>query len=176
MRNFQLAPEHQRGVALIEALVSILIFAIGVLALLGLQALGLKAASDGKYRADAAYLANQLVSQIWADDRFNVPNYTYNYSCTVSGAAATSCTFSCNSATALTAGNVSSAPTFMQAWLNQLLGHFPGGSIAQVLVVTNPPSAWQVSATYTVGVSICWRMPSDPAGQYHNYVTSAQIS
>ena len=167
MRLNSTLARQQRGVALIEALVSVLIFAIGILALLGLQTLGVKAASDGKYRADAAYLANQLVSQMWSDDRNNVPNYTYNSSCT----SAATCSLVCGTS----ATNSTATLNILQSWRDQMYLKLPGYN-AQVQVFTNPPSLWQVSATYTVAVSICWRMPGDATGQYHQYVTSAQIS
>lgn len=57
----------QQGVMLIEALVGILIFSIGILAMLGMQSVGMQTTVDAKYRSDAAYLANQVVSQMWVD-------------------------------------------------------------------------------------------------------------
>lgn len=59
---------------LIEVLVSILIFSIGVLALVGLQARMTAAQSDAKYRADASYLANEVVGMMWSD-LAHVTNY-----------------------------------------------------------------------------------------------------
>jgi type IV pilus assembly protein PilV len=56
-----------RGFMLIEVLVSILIFSIGVLALVGLQAKMTKAQSASKFRADAAYLSNELIGVMWSD-------------------------------------------------------------------------------------------------------------
>lgn len=64
----------QRGMMLIEVLVSILIFSIGVLALVGLQARMTAAQSDAKYRADASYLANEVVGTMWGD-LSHVANY-----------------------------------------------------------------------------------------------------
>jgi len=61
--------KHQTGAMLLEALISILIFSIGILAIIGLQAAAVKASSDGKYRSDASLLANQLVGQMWVSDR-----------------------------------------------------------------------------------------------------------
>ena len=52
---------------LIEVLVSILIFSIGVLALVGLQAKMTRAQSASKFRADAAYLSNELIGVMWSD-------------------------------------------------------------------------------------------------------------
>lgn len=57
----------QAGVAMLEVLVSIIMLAIGVLALIGLQASMNTAATDAKYRAEASYLANQLLGQMWVD-------------------------------------------------------------------------------------------------------------
>ncbi len=65
----------QRGFMLIEALVALLIFAFGVLGLVGLQAAMTKAQSTAKYRADAAFLAQQLVGTMWADAPLNLGSY-----------------------------------------------------------------------------------------------------
>jgi type IV pilus assembly protein PilV len=58
---------RHRGYMLIEVLVSVLIFSIGVLALIGLQAKMTRAQTASKTRADATYLANELVGVMWSD-------------------------------------------------------------------------------------------------------------
>lgn len=72
----------QQGVALLEALISILIFSISILALVGLQAAMNRNTTEAKYRAEASYLANQLVGQMWADQ----PNLA-KYAMTAAGCA-----------------------------------------------------------------------------------------
>ena len=64
----------QSGVALLEALVGILIFSIGILALMGLQAQSIRNTVEAKYRNEAAYLANQIIGQMWVD-RANLAAY-----------------------------------------------------------------------------------------------------
>jgi type IV pilus assembly protein PilV len=64
----------QSGVALLEALVGILIFSIGILALMGLQAQSIRNTVEAKYRNEAAYLANQIVGQMCVD-RANLAQY-----------------------------------------------------------------------------------------------------
>jgi type IV pilus assembly protein PilV len=59
------SPQH--GVALIEAMVAVLLFSIGVLAVAGLQASMLRNTTDSKYRADASYIAQQRIALLWAD-------------------------------------------------------------------------------------------------------------
>jgi type IV pilus assembly protein PilV len=56
-----------KGFALVEALVAIVIFAVGILGVMGLQANMIKATSAAKYRADASYLASELVGMMWGD-------------------------------------------------------------------------------------------------------------
>jgi type IV pilus assembly protein PilV len=58
---------HQAGVMLIEALIGILIFSIGVLALLGMQGAAIKNTTDARYRSEAAFLATKIVGQMWVD-------------------------------------------------------------------------------------------------------------
>lgn len=63
------------GFVLIEVLISALIFAVGVLSLVGLQASMTRAQTESKIRADAAYLATELVGLMWADVS-NLANYS----------------------------------------------------------------------------------------------------
>ena len=61
---------------LLEALVAILIFSIGVFSIVAMQAVAIKTVTQSKVRADAAFLASRLVSQIWTDAG-NVGLYAY---------------------------------------------------------------------------------------------------
>ncbi len=67
--------QRQRGIALIEALIGMLIFAFGVLGLMGLQAAMTKAQSTAKFRADAATLAADLFGLIQTDLAANASRY-----------------------------------------------------------------------------------------------------
>ena len=57
----------QQGVILIEVLVAILIFSVGVLAIVGLQANMIQNTAEAKYRSDASYIAQVRIGQMWAD-------------------------------------------------------------------------------------------------------------
>lgn len=63
------------GMAILEAMVGMLIFAFGVLGIVGLQANMTKAQASTKYRAEAANLAYELVGRMWADAPANLPSY-----------------------------------------------------------------------------------------------------
>jgi type IV pilus assembly protein PilV len=69
-RGLALASPHaERGGFLLEALVGILIFTLGVIGLFALQARAIGYSSDVQYRGEAAYLANSYVSKMWAMPR-----------------------------------------------------------------------------------------------------------
>jgi type IV pilus assembly protein PilV len=57
----------QQGVVILESLIAILIFSMGILALVGLQAAMVKNASESKYRAEASFIAQQRLGTMWAD-------------------------------------------------------------------------------------------------------------
>jgi type IV pilus assembly protein PilV len=61
-------PRAQSGAFLLEALIAILIFAFGILGIVGLQAQSLRVTNDSQYRAEAVYLASGLIAQMWSDD------------------------------------------------------------------------------------------------------------
>ena len=64
----------QGGFLLIEVLVSLLIFSIGLLALIGMQNFSINDTVHGKYRTDASYLANSIIGQMMVDKN-NIASY-----------------------------------------------------------------------------------------------------
>lgn len=60
---------RQGGFSLIEGLVAILIFSLGILALVSMQVTSIQQSSGAKYRSEASLLANQLIGQMWITDR-----------------------------------------------------------------------------------------------------------
>lgn len=71
----------QQGVILLEALIGILIFSIGVLSLVAMQSVAIRSVSNAQYRAEAAFLANEILGQIWVDRGVglaNVSQYVYS--------------------------------------------------------------------------------------------------
>ena len=65
----QITKKHQAGVVILEVLVSIVIFAVGVLGIIGLQAATAKTGIDARFRTEAATLADELIAraQIWTN-------------------------------------------------------------------------------------------------------------
>lgn len=73
-RISHLSGESQQGVVLLEALIAILIFSLGVLGIVGLQAAMIKNTTDAKFRSEASYIAQQRIGQMWSDPA-NVATY-----------------------------------------------------------------------------------------------------
>jgi type IV pilus assembly protein PilV len=61
--------KEQSGIMLLEALIAILIFSLGILGVIGMQASAVAASRDAKYRTDAGLLANELVGQMMSGNR-----------------------------------------------------------------------------------------------------------
>lgn len=55
----------QQGVVLLEALIAILIFSFGILALAGLQGAMIKNTTDANYRSEASNIAQQQLGIMW---------------------------------------------------------------------------------------------------------------
>ena len=147
----------QSGVMLLEALIGILIFSIGILAIVGLQAASVKNQADGKYRADASYLANQIIGQMWGD-RTNLATYEHNRNPVVTTAAPPSC-----NPISTPSGNAN-----VTAWTNQVANTLPGGATTRQQIIvdnTNPAIPNRVT------VVVCWRAPQDTSWHRHLVVT-----
>ncbi len=57
------------GFALLEVLFAVLILSLGLIGLVGLQAVSAKYSTDAKYRSEASLLANQVLGSMWVGDR-----------------------------------------------------------------------------------------------------------
>lgn len=145
----------ERGIALIEALVALFIFSVGILAVIGMQATSVRASRDAKYRANATVLADQILGQMWTDQGFNQANLA-NY---VTGAA--------NCALAVPPANAN-----LNAWLNTVASTLPGADPGRQRIQFN-------AATNQVSVTVCWVTPSSIPGDppnVHNHVVSARLN
>lgn len=140
----------QRGVMLLEALISILIFSIGILAIVALQANSIKLASDSKYRADASLLANQLIGQMWLAN--SSPTFVADFS---TGGAQYNTWATSSVALTLPLAGVSS----------------PSVTIVQ----STDLAASTVSSSVTI--DIYWSVPGETAGASpHHYNTRTQVT
>lgn len=57
-----------RGSALLDSMIAVVIFSIGILGVVRLQSAAITFSTDAKYRADAAMLADQIIAQMWNSD------------------------------------------------------------------------------------------------------------
>lgn len=62
------------GFAMFEALIALLICAMGVLGVVGLQGAMTRAQTSATFRAEASFLAQQLLGEMWTD-RANLAQY-----------------------------------------------------------------------------------------------------
>lgn len=66
---------NQSGSVLLEGMIAILIFSMGILAVIGLQANAMNSVGESKYRMEAGFLANQIISDMWAETPAEIINY-----------------------------------------------------------------------------------------------------
>ncbi len=183
MKQPILHANRQSGVMLIEALIAILIFSIGVLGIIGLQGTAVKASTDSKYRSEAALLANELIGQMWASNRTQATLQAAYLS-------SNSVTFAADKTKICRAnGGVNGVGYEQWAWQGRVVAT-PGtaaapatGTVTNPLTLpgamANPPTvlveAINTTATPTsrVTIVICWQAPG--TNELHNYVTTAQI-
>lgn len=60
---------RQDGSVLLESLIAILIFSMGILALVALLGASVKNTTSAKYRTEASLLVNQVIGQMWVGDK-----------------------------------------------------------------------------------------------------------
>ena len=144
MRKPPSIPGREKGVMLIEALIAILIFSIGILAVVGMQGAAIKNVTESRYRSEAAFLAGELMAQMWIDQNINpatqintsnvsVANYNYAGSGTV--------------------------PLRLTTWVGRVNAKLPGSTqpgVKPKVTVTNPTGSGA-----TVRIDIFWQLPEE---------------
>lgn len=149
-------PSLTRGIVLIDALVAILIFSVGIVGMVALQGSAVEMTGASNYRINAAMLTDQVIAQMWATDPSKIES--------------------------LFAGSGGSGGADYVTWFNSAdctsttpaTGCLPG-------VKANPPSiavaAQSISSSgntqYQVTVTVHWKAPSDNSA--HTYVSVTAI-
>jgi type IV pilus assembly protein PilV len=138
------------GIVLIDVMIAILLFSIGILGMVALQSSAIKLSSDANYRTNAAMFADQVISNMWTAD----PSKLATAYPSPSGSAfkAWAATINCDSTTRAT-------------------GCLPG-TVANVPTITVTPLTG-LASNYLVTVKVNWRAPNDTGP--HNYVSTTQI-
>jgi type IV pilus assembly protein PilV len=158
--------KDERGAMLLEALIGLLIFSMGILAMIGLQATAVRMNTGSKERADAAFLANQIISRMWTENRTTIGNYAHS----AGGGGVLS--FANRDRTDCTPNGVASTNGVVNSWLTTLGSFLPGATAARQQIVVTSTGATP-DRVFTVVVGICW--PADD-GTWHNHVAQARVN
>ena len=148
--------KSQSGVMLLEALIAILIFSLGILGLVGMQASAVRASRDAQFRSQAGLLANQLVGQMWSGDRVGATLVTNSAGNSVLAANAT-------------------PPRPYEIWTRQVEGTLPGVAAAPPIVTVVPGNAGNAVSprtASTVAIDIRWKAPNEVTPHSHKLVIS----
>ena len=154
---------------LIEAVVALLLFMLGILGMVGLSAQAVSTQSDAEYRTLAAQWASQLAQQAWV----NVDRVSGVDRATRAAAVATSLAAfqhqpdgdDCNSI-----GGTKSTNAVVTAWVLAVQdarhGGLPGTlNMQQVRVDTTADGHNKMTIT------VCWKAPADRAVRRHVFAT-----
>lgn len=157
--HLQAQAHGQRGVILIEALMAILIFALGILGLVGVNTMAATAQSDALYRAEANRLATRIINEMWVNvDRTDTTTLaaslaSFAHRADVGDLVGTGAGTACDQAAAGTA----STNAVVTSWLATATAGtiLPGSNNRMQQILVTAGNGNQVK------VSVCWRAPSD---------------
>jgi len=163
--------KFQSGVMLIEALIGILIFSIGILAMIALQAASISATADAQYRVEAVNLANQMMGQIWAGVDRSTSAALENSLLTFEHLADEgddNCNFE----------GTESTNTMVTRWRNLIVTGAADGTGTRPLLPgasnTDQQIDVNIGANNQVKITVCWRTPPDNVT--HRHVLLANVN
>lgn len=149
--NMNRIKTHQTGSVILEAMIAILIFSVGILALVGMQATAINNVADAGNRTTASFLANQMVGTVWATRQNAVVATASNVM-----SATPDPSFACNPCT------TSNGNAFTQAWAaSGVAAELPQGTASIAI------------SGAVVTVTIGWQPPAATAA--HRHVVSTFI-
>jgi len=155
---------RQQGVMLIEALIAILIFSIGILAAVGMQGVAIKNVTESRSRSEASLLAGELLAQMWMDQNINVVTGVNTSNLT---------TANYNYAGAGTPpARLGTFTPPVSGWIGRVVTKLPGATTTLPKVtITNPTNAGA-----TVKIEIFWQAPEEATlGVMHSHVVMAAV-
>lgn len=136
------------GFTMIEVLVALLVFSLGILAMVSIQATAARMATDARDRAIATFLADQLLARMLISDPATAGSFAHkatgDLACAPGGAA--------------------SVNPVVTAWLAEVAQQLPNASAAQQQIV--------VGAAGQVTVRLCWQNGNDPP---HSMAVNNQV-
>jgi len=163
MRKQLQAPGRERGVMLIEALIAILIFSIGILAVVGMQSVAIKNVTESKHRSEAAFLAEELMAQMWIDQNISPPPTQVNTS---------NVTFA-----NYNYGGTGGPPPRLAAWVDRVNKRLAGSTEPGVMPKVTITNATASGAT--VKIELFWRLPEETSlglpPHSHTVIASIQV-
>lgn len=156
---------EQSGVMLLEALIAILIFSLGILGVVGLQASAVKANRDAKYRADAGLLANELVGQMLSGSRDGTTLRT-NFQ----GSAGFVTAIDKDDPTRCSDHPASDGLAYCLWFNNRVVDTLPGALNFPPLVTVTPGAVGPPQTASVVSVTVRWRPPEvTTVGLFQSY-------
>ena len=155
---------RQSGFFLIEALVAILIFSLGVLGMVALGGTAMGAQTDARYRTDAAALADEMASAIVMNvARDSAANFIASLNQFQHRPGGANCNFT----------GANTAEPNAVAWLARVTTQ--GAGLPGLPNATNANQQILVDTTATgfnrVQITVCWQAPNDQAPRRHTLVT-----
>jgi type IV pilus assembly protein PilV len=136
--NPMLQPRSRRarGFTLVEVLVAVVVFSVGVLGLVRLQATAIRLSTDARQRAEATFLADQLLARMLISDKATAGTFAHR-----------------------TGGTARCAPTGSDStnaqftdWMAQVRATFPRAAASEQQVIVDGDQ---------VTVRLCWKNAED---------------
>lgn len=143
------------GFALVEVMVAVLLFAIGILGIVGLQASMMQAQTDSKVRADAANLVDEVATLMWSELSRGKPLPASINNVVQFKAAACAGDVTCN------------------GWLTKVQSTLPGGTLSDLSFDETNTNAAD-PAFGLVSVKLTWTLPNSTVA--HSYSATFNLA
>jgi type IV pilus assembly protein PilV len=155
----------QGGFFLIEAMVAILIFALGILGLVAMGGTAVSSQSDAQYRTDASSLADAIASQIALGVNRGPPGSAPQVVSASIAASLPAFAHNPGGVNCAFAGAPTADPA-VSALILRALNTLPGAAASYQQIIVDPAGSFN-----RVEITLCWKTASDNVPRRHTVVT-----
>lgn len=157
-----LSLKDQSGMMLLEALIAILIFSLGILGMVAINARAVEAATDSQARADAAKFTSEIASRIaLAVNRSSEASIATSLAAFQHQPGGSACNFS----------GTASSSAVVTDWKDAVLASgragLPGATASGLQILVNTSS----TAFNRVSITVCWQPPGVVTLRQHQLVS-----
>lgn len=168
--SIKLQPNKQKGLTLLEILITVVVFSIGLLGLAALQIKGTQFNHSAYLRSQASFLAYDILDRMRANRNIALTSGAYSIKF---GQTITASTTNCNTTTA-SCSATQMAASDLKEWKNAVMSLLPNGD-GEICFISPISNQCTSTPTNVYGINIRWQDSREDNASMQSFIFRAEL-